>query len=441
MRQRTGRGLIGRIQFVFRNRPVLAVAVSALSLLIVASAVTFTTPLRCGPAKALGLKNIASGCVTVGSVANNPSPSPPPGKGNPNSLPPFGNPPSGPYYNPASPPYYNPASGPYPPQGNGTSPGGPYPPFYPPASNGTVQTTFPLDCRLPAYAGPPGSGGFVVFPGGNFIADPSSSVTLPATSPTPPPVGGPGPGYGGFAALSYDRQFSRWVPVGFNQISPDGAHYVFPGTDGIYWVDVTTGKISEIGGGHAWWIVAVQNDAVYAGDPNAGGLWVLPFSGTPRQVTKTGYWRAASKTAAYGTATSAVPQGASNVIQRLDIATGSAVDWFSRPNTQSTVSGLDGKGNAIITVNYLNNSGTEIWIATGATTASAIAGFSNPQFGGGPGFNLYNTPVSDSHGIWFSGYYNGGYYGGSANGIALYVPNQGLYWMSGISAQLAGGCN
>ena len=436
MRQRASWGLIGRIRFVFRTRPVLAVAVTALSLLIVASAITFTTPLRCGPAKALGMKNIASGCVTVGSVALNSSPTPgptyPPGKG----FPPFGNPAS----NPASGPYPgNQASGPYPPLSNGASPAGPYPPFYAPASNGAVQTVWPLDCRLPAFAGPPGSGGFIVYPGGSFVADQSSSVTLPATSPTAPPVGGPGPGYG-YASLSYDHQFSRWLPVGVNQVSPDGSHYAFPGTDGIYVVEVATGKMSEVGEGHPWSIVAVQLDSVYAGDPSAGGLWVLPFSGTPRQVTKTGYWRAASKTAAYGTATSAVPQGASNGIQRLDLATGVAIEWFSRPNTQSSVAGLDSKGNPIINVNYLNNSGNEIWIATGATTASAIVGFANPQYGGGAGFSSFNSPVADSHGIWFSGFYNGGYNGGSANGIALYVPGQGLYWMSGIGAQLAGGC-
>ena len=441
MRQRAGQGLLGRIQFVFRTRPVLAIVVSVVSLLVLTSAITFTTPLRCGPARALGLTNIASGCVTVASVAIRPSPTPS-GNANAQPLPPFGNPASNPYGNPASgplPPYGNPASGAYPPGGSTASPAGPYPPFYAPASNGSVVSTLTLDCRLPVYAGPPGSGGFVVFPGGSFIPDPASSVTVPATSPTPPPVGGPGPGYGQGYGLSYDRQLSRWVPVAANQVSPDGGRYAYTLTDGIYVVNVASGTQSEMGEGHSWAIVAVQSDAVYAGDPNTGGLWVLPFSGTPRQITKTGYWRAASKTAAYGTSTSAVPQGTSNTIQRLDLATGSSVDWFTRPDTQSSVAGIDGKGNPIINVTYLNNSGSEIWIATGAKSASAIAGFANPQYGGGIGFNSYNTPIADSHGIWFAGNYSGGY-GGSATGMALYVPGSGLYWMSSIGAQLAGGC-
>src|SRR5260370_5754355 len=100
VRQRAGRGLIGRIQFTFRNRPVLAVAVSVVSLLVVATAITFTTPLRCGPAKALGLKNIASGCITVaaagssGSAAIVPRATPFPGQSNP--YPPNRDPSSGP---------------------------------------------------------------------------------------------------------------------------------------------------------------------------------------------------------------------------------------------------------------------------------------------------------------------------------------------------------
>lgn len=442
MRQRAGQGLLGRIQFIFRTRPVLAVAVSIVSLLVLASAITFTTPLRCGPARALGLTNIASGCITVASVAIRPSPAQG-GKGTPEPIPPFGNPASNPYGNPASgpyPPYGNPASGAYPPQGSSASPNGPYPPFYAPASNGSVVSTLPLDCRLPVYAGPPGSGGFVVFPGGSFIPDPASSVTVPATSPTAPPVGGPGPGYGQGYGLSYDRQYSRWVPVAANQISPDGSRYAYTVPDGVYVVNVANNTQSELGEGHSWAIVAVQPDAVYAGDPNAGGLWVLPFSGTPRQITRTGYWRAASRTAAYGTSTSAVPQGTSNTIQRLDLATGSSMDWFTRPGTQSSIAGLDAKGNPIINVSFLNNSGSEIWIAKGATSATVIAGFANPQYGGGNGFSSYNTPIADSHGIWFAGNYSGGYNGGSATGLALFVPGSGLYWMSGIGAQLAGGC-
>src|SRR2546421_205407 len=77
MRGRGGAGFTSRIAFL-RDRPILAIAISALSLLVIVSAITFTTPLRCGPAKALGLTRIASGCVTEGSVGIRPRPGGPP---------------------------------------------------------------------------------------------------------------------------------------------------------------------------------------------------------------------------------------------------------------------------------------------------------------------------------------------------------------------------
>jgi len=438
MRRRRGLGFLNRIDFI-RDRPVVAIAISVVSLLVIVSAITVTTPLRCGPAKALGLTRIESGCVTVGSVGIRPV--------NRGGSTPSGYPTPAPYPNPASAPFGNPASGPYPPDGNpasccppvGYPASGTYPPFYPPASAGYDFSNRPvLNCRLPEYAGPPGSGGFIVFPGGAFVADPSSSVSLPATVPTPPPVGGPGPGYGQGYGLSYDHQFSRWLPVASAQVSPDGSRYAYAPSDGIYIINVATGAQSEVGAGHAWSIVAVESTGVYAGDPNAGGLWLFPFAGTARQITTTGYWRAATATAAYGTATSAVPQGATNSIIRLDLKSGSSTEWFSRSGAQVGVSGFDTKRDPVISVYYLNGSGNEIWIAPGPTNAYAIAGFSNPPYGGSSGFNAYSAPIADSHGLWFAGNYTG--YGNQATGVALYVPGSGFYWMSSIGGQLAGGC-
>jgi hypothetical protein len=424
MRQRAGGGLLGRIQSIFRGRPVVAIAVSLVSFLVIASAVTFTTPLRCGPARAFGLTGIASGCVTVGAVSHKPSPTP--GPYVPGSSP-------EPHQ---SPPDSNPGSGAYPPVGYPVSQA--YPPFYPPVSGfDTVPNRPRLDCRLPVYAGQAGSGGFIVFPGGAFIADPGSSVTVPATSPSPPPVGGPGPGYSQGYGLSYDRQYSRWLPVQANQVSPDGSRYAYAVPDGIYVVSVPNGTQSELGEGHSWAIVGVQADGVYAGDPNSGGLWLLPYSGPSRQITKSGYWRAATSTAAFGTATSAVPQGATNSIIRLDLKTGATSEWFSRPFSQSSVVGFDGEGHAIISVNYLNGSGTDIFVATSATSASPIAAYSTPQYGGATGFTSYSTPIADSHGLWFAGGYQ--QYGRGENGVALYT-SAGFFWMSSIAGQLAGGC-
>jgi hypothetical protein len=67
-----------------------------------------------------------------------------------------------------------------------------------------------------------------------------------------------------------------------------------------------------------------------AGEGLGGGFasWLFPFSSTLRQITTTGYWRAANSTAAYGTATSAIPQGAMNSIIRLYVP-GAGFYWMS----------------------------------------------------------------------------------------------------------------
>jgi hypothetical protein len=408
-----------------RTRPLLAVSISVVSLAVIGGAALLTTPLRCGPGRALGL---GSGCVTAGGVAGRPTPSPSL-NGNPASAPypTFSYPASGPYPNP------NPASGPYPYPASGS-----YPPFYPPATtaSGSVATRA-VDCRLPVYAGPPGSGGFIVFPGGSFVADPSSSVTTPSPTPTPAPQQGPGYGYSN-PGLSYDRAFSRWLPVPASWVSPDGSRYAYTAADGVYVVNVASDTQTELGGGHAWYIVTVQNQGVYAANPGVAGLWLLPFSGSPRQITTIGYWQAGTASAAYGTVTSAVPQGASNSIIRVDLKTGATSDWFARPGTISSVTGFDGKGDPILQVNYISG-GNEIWITSSPTAASPIAGVSfYPNTSGG--FSANGTPVADSHGIWFAGNFNTPYGGGSATGVALYVPGSGLYWMSSIGGQLAGAC-
>jgi len=417
-----------------RNRPLLAVSISVLSLAVIGGAALLTTPLRCGPGRALGL---GSGCISAGGVAGRPSPSP---NGNPASAPypTFSYPASGPYPNPASGPYENPASGPFPPTAYPAS--GSYPPFYPPATNaaGGNMPTRSLDCRLPVYAGPPGSGGFIVFPGGSFIADPTSSVTTPSPTPTPTSQHGPGYGYSN-PGLSYDRAFSRWLPVPASWVSSDGSRYAYTAADGVYVVNVANNTQTELGEGHAWYIVTVQNQGVYAANPGIAGLWLLPFSGTPRQITTAGYWQAGTALAAYGTVTSAVPSGASNSIIRLDLKTGATSDWFARPGTISQVTGFDGKGDPILSVSYINGSGNEIWITTSPTTASPIAGIQFTPYNSG-GFNANGAPIADSHGIWFAGNFNSAYGGPSATGVALYVPGSGFYWMSNIGGQLAGAC-
>jgi len=424
-----------------RSRQVIAgVLVSVVTLAVIGVVLMAMTPVGCGPANAMGIKSIANRCKTQAVAAlRSPSPSP---FGIPTPNPPPYTPPSSPPYNPPeSPPYYPPASAPYYPP---STP--PYAPFYPPSSGvggGPVIPPIQLTCTLPIYAGPPGSGGFISFPVGNFTPDPKSGVTLPSPSPgsasPSPQIGGPGPGYGyGYPGLSWDLTQKRWLPVPSTWVTPDGSKYAHTSPNSIYVEDVIGNTQVELGEGKSWQIIGVLADGVYAMNtqPNGliAGLWVLPFSSPARQITTIGYWQGVTAGAAYGTAVSAVPQGVSTTIIKLDLKTGTVdQNWFTRQGANSNVTGFDGHGNPIVQVNNFTGAGNEVWIVTGSGAAQPIMGSQNGVF-------VYGTPIADSHGVWFSANVPN-FSNGSNSAQLLYVPNSGVYVMSQIGGQLAGGCN
>ena len=158
------------------------------------------------------------------------------------------------------------------------------------------------------------------------------------------------------------------------------------------------------------------------------GAWLLPFSGTATQITAVGYWQGVAAGAAYGTATSAVPQGATNTIIKLDLKSRTTTPWFSRTGAQSSVLGFDGQGDPIIVVNAPG--GNETWITTGPNLGIPIAVFTYGQYGQSSGFSPGGPVVADSHGLWFSG--NGA--------IVLFVTGSGWYSMATLGAQVAGAC-
>lgn len=424
-----------------RSRQILAgVVVSVVTLALIGTVLVAMTPVGCGPANKLGLKAITNRCVkSQASAARTPGPTPSTTANPTGSFVPTPNQPpaSQPNNPPASQPFNPPASGPFPPDGGPSS--GAYPPFTPPASSsGPSSPTLALSCRLPVYVGPPGSGGFIAFPGGSFTADSGSGVTLPSpspgSSPAPPPAG-PGYGYGpGYTGLSYDVAYRRWLPAPYNWVSPNGTRYVHPSPDSIYVENVATGATTELGQGHQWSIAGVVDTGVYATIGNQAGLWFLPFSGAAKQITSVGYWQVASSTAAFGTLASALPQGVSTVISRLDLTTGATSDWFTRQGSQSSVIGLDARGNPVMTVSYFVG-GNEVWIATGPQPQASFPIFGTPE-----GMYWAGAPIADRFGVWFP--VNGNFqYGQSTPGIVLYVAGSGLYWMSSLGAQLAGGCH
>lgn len=297
------------------------------------------------------------------------------------------------------------------------------PPIYPDASSAWSSAGI-LSCRLPVYSGGPGSGGFITFPDGTYVSDPRSNAAPPSGAPQPT-VYGPGAS----AGLTYDRPYDKWLPVVYRSVAPDGKSYAYAGQDGIYVVNVTNNTFAEVGQGHTWNVIDAESNGLYASDANAGGLWWFPSSGAATLITSQGYWVGVAGGAAYGTATSAIPQGMSNVILRLDVKTGATQNWFTVDGGTSTLTGFDSKGVPII-VSYsfsgdYTGNWVEVWSVPSVGGATVIAdtpavkatGFSGPVIG-------------DSHGIWF----------GNPSAIFLWVQGDGLHRAAGVGGFLAGSC-
>jgi hypothetical protein len=223
------------------------------------------------------------------------------------------------------------------------------------------------------------------------------------------------------------------LPVPWLWVTPDGSRYAYTSPNSIYVQNVADNTQVELGDGKLWSIVSAQPEGVYAVNPNIAGLWLLPYAGAARQITTSGYWQVEAAGAAYGTETSAVPQGVANTIIRLDVKTGASVAWFTRAGESSSVVGFDGQGKPIIFTYPFNAGGPEVWIANSPTNQVAITGPTVGIFANG-------TPIADNHGVWFSATVQD-FSNGSSNGQVLYVPGSGVYLMAKIGGNLAGGCN
>ena len=424
------------------QRIAVAVVVTIVTVMIIDAVVLAMTPWGCGPANFLHVKT-SSKCQAAASVSRptpvsslstpttitgptpraaasssaSPSaaasPSAPPAPSGPSPVSPFDSPTSlGPFPGPA----------PINPFGCGASCAG--------ASGGLA-----LSCRLPIFDHLPGSGGFVILPSGTFQPDPRSAVLVPNANPAAGAAVPPAAMQ--WFGLTYDRGYSKWLPVPYAWVTPDGTQYAYPGSpDGIYIVNVRDGSQVELGAGQAWAVVDVEAVGVYAeGSPGAAspttgsivGLWLLPFSGAIKQITSTGYWQALTRGAAYGTATPSVPAGTTNTIIKLDLSTGATSEWFTQPGAQSAVFGFDVKGDPVIIAT--GQSWTSIWISVspnrGFLISNAYTASSYQQ-----GFTPNGPPLGDSHGVWFSSY----------EGIALYANDGNWYWMNSYGGTIAGEC-
>jgi hypothetical protein len=398
-----------------------AALVTVVTIGAIGAVVVLTTPAGCNLARHAGVQLTGGKCQTSSAalVFASPSPSifqPPPQSAPPSTL----ESPSPPVPSPTLPPLHDPNAPPYEYETASAS----FSPTYSEASY--VGANTPLSCRLPIFAGGPGSGGFLVFPDLTFIGDPRSGVTVPSPSPggASPPPQGPYGGPAGFYGLTYDQALSRWVPVPRAWVSPDGKRYAYGGqSDGVYVVDIPSNTQTEVGDTSQWFVLGVETEGVYAIHPGQAGLWLLPFAGSPSQITNAGYWSAVGGGAAYGTTTSAVPQGVATLIQRLDLKSRTIQDWFEVANASSYTFGFDAAGHPMFQVqsNLPSPSPAQIWLVTGLGTAEILT----------VNYNFTGPPVADRHGLWFMAY----------QATYLLVLGQGMYRVANVGGQLAGGCS
>jgi hypothetical protein len=281
---------------------------------------------------------------------------------------------------------------------------------------------------MPVSAGTAGSGGFIVFPGGKFVADPASNVVIAGVPPpSPGPYGYPY-GNGNFLGLTYDRRYSKWLPVTRPFVTPDEMHYVYPSPDSVYVVSVADGSKVELGAGsHAWTVYDVATEGIYANPLQTStqavaGLWLLPFNGAPRQVTAKGFWQAVGGGAAYGFDAPQVPNGAVQSLLRLDLKTAKTSTWVDNLPQYSSVQGFDLDGHPIV---------SEQTVPVQVVTFNAPNQQVSVYDGSLQNFYLSWGVLADSHGIWMA----------SGNGLYLSIgPRAAIEQVSPVSGPLAGPC-
>jgi hypothetical protein len=300
-----------------------------------------------------------------------------------------------------------------------------------PASPGWPVWTDQSACRVPiAPYGAIGSAGFVSYPLGVFTPDDTTRnfQSPPGLAPYP---------------LSYDATYSKWLPVPYQAVSPDGRRYAYatstnapPGVvpapyPGLHVVDLVTGSNTIVATGE-WAVVTFAAKGIYAtGLPQMGppsGLWLIdPDTEHIQQIADAGWWLHVSDGFAWGSgAQSTRPDFQAGDLLKLDLATGQ-IDprWFVNLSVTIYPLGDDGRGHVI--VQGTNDVYNEIWLVDEKTGDHKQIASGTSQ-----GLQSLNSTYaqSDSHGVWF----------GTQGGIYVYTGGWQLKLVSAQAGQIAGPC-
>ncbi len=188
---------------------------------------------------------------------------------------------------------------------------------------------FTLHCNLPVETMAGGSG-FLTFPGGDF----TPAGTPPASIPE----------IGGYYTQTFDWAYSKWLPVGPMDISPDGSKYAYQNNDRILKVvDVVTGAVTPLPASVGWNLIAAENDGVYAHTfLGRTGLWFLSYAGgDPVQVSPAGYSYLA---VGGGHAYASVGKDDQTLLQ-VDLRSGAATRFADAP---AQILGFDNSGVPVV---------------------------------------------------------------------------------------------
>ena len=279
--------------------------------------------------------------------------------------------------------------------------------------------------------GIPGSGGFITFPGGQFVVDPASQVTVP------------GPGARTSFGMSYDLGYHRWLPVPWDWITPDGSKYVYATPTTVVVVSVVTGAIirefgKEYGG--EWWPLDTENGGVYAYQvvddksdppPESGmGLWLFPFPATEQAHAVPGSWAdhlAVRGSILYTSSQWSYPHTPNTGgLYRQDLNDGGVITLIDAGNPGDSSSEYIWVGAAADNVFVIRHDG-QLWVFHGAsqTPSRLDLGGDTPFMGSAYAYSI----ESGRHGTWIAG--NHGLYLLTAQGVDRASDQVGV---------LAGGC-
>ena len=245
-------------------------------------------------------------------------------------------------------------------------------------------------------------------------------------------VAGPGtgaPGHGGFITLAgtftndplsnggYSHQLSRWVPVAYADISPDGQRYAYSDSatagppDYIHVVTISTGVDHPVQTAAPSSVLAFTAAGVYFASvqPSAAstGLSLInPDTGAVTQITDKLVWGLVTDKVAYAVDTDPADPNppaplspgatAGDRVEKLDLATGNITPLLTINGAYVIVEGVDSAQNPIVGAD-IPGSGFKIRLLPSNQEI-----FSGPSLRTSSSDSDPTSALSDSTGTWFA---------------------------------------